>query len=1222
MSTEPGPASAEALSALAVYLDGFDDGSARRGRAYFKASRVRSLASAGPEVRSVVRGTYDYDVRLTWDDGAWFSECGCPMEADCKHVYATGQAWMRQADRSMGSGLATKVLLPPVVHPGEKPLVDAFTAATGQPPDRKQLAFLRNLSAVHRSLLPGNYTWFDRVALANLAPPGDRYLLQQDYTNPFAGWWEQAPATPLGLWPFIALLFIERGIARPAFTAPFDRVDQAREARATVQRAAELRVWRNRFAALDQLAAEPPAPANAQAIRLRLGAKKITWEISPGGAAGPFAPLPSNQLRSLLQDEVYCAQVMDEASNVLLTYLRANLHRRGRTALTLADLDDRTLLGHLLTHPLARTRVAGPSGEPVTNEPAALTWRIDDHPTDPARVIVRLAFPDGTPPPAPLHYLPGNPAHYLHGARLYGGLPPLTDTPDKNAPDFAVEVPRRALDLPEAGRFAVRTGLKLPGNSADRFRAEALRPRLRASVVSRRTSGADEVLVIELHAITPDGAPRARCQPDGWNTLAPGLDRPADAAFLLHDYLPLNPTHEHLARLPGLVWDHYAPGGGRYTREVTNPGFPDQFAAWLATMPAGTVVELAPELAAFADAPTRAHFTLDIAESSGIDWFDVNVKLHVEDTTLTAAEIKLLRQANGRFIRLKGRGWRRLELILSPEEEARLTRLGIDPAAPGETGRDAPRFHALQLADEALGDVLPEKLWRQIRDRAAALHEIPAPPLPAGLRAEVRPYQLEGFHFLAHLSENHFGGVLADDMGLGKTLQTLAWLLWLAERGPGEGARKKSPPPFRALVVCPKSVVFNWQLETQRFAPALTTATLTPRADPPFPASAHLVIVNYAQLRLRTGALAAESWDAVVLDEGQNIKNPASATAQAARALRARHRVVLTGTPVENRLLDLWSLFAFAQPGLLGGQTSFKRFYDDRDDPVAAHARLATRVRHFLLRRTKGQVARDLPPRTEEDLVVELEGPQRTLYEAELKRTRQMLLGVKSAREFDTQRFNILQSLLRLRQICCDPRLVGAELTAEKKASRRKTKTAGADPAEAAGKTPASAKLEALLDTLEPLIAEGHRVLVFSQFVTMLELIREELVARDIRHLLLTGQTENRQELVRQFQAADGPPVFLLSLKAAGAGLNLTAASYVVLYDPWWNPAVEAQAIDRTHRIGQTSHVIAYRLLARGTVEEKIRALQKEKAALAASVVQEESLAKVLDLESLRRILG
>jgi SNF2 family DNA or RNA helicase len=276
--------------------------------------------------------------------------------------------------------------------------------------------------------------------------------------------------------------------------------------------------------------------------------------------------------------------------------------------------------------------------------------------------------------------------------------------------------------------------------------------------------------------------------------------------------------------------------------------------------------------------------------------------------------------------------------------------------------------------------------------------------------------------------------------------------------------------------------------------------------------------------------------------------------------------------------------------------------YDERVDPTSVRARLAARVRHFLLRRAKSQVARDLPPRIEEEIVCELEGTQRTLYDAELKRARQILLGVQGSREFEAQRFNILQSLLRLRQICCDPRLLAGGT--------------------ASGQAPSSAKLDALLETLEPLVAEGHKVLVFSQFVSMLELIQDELTTREIPHLILTGQTENRQALVDRFQADPTIPVFLLSLKAAGSGLNLTAASYVVLYDPWWNPAVEAQAIDRTHRIGQRNQVIAYRLLARGTVEEKIRTLQRDKATMAAAVIQEESLATTLDLESLRQILS
>ena len=1221
MSDNSDPASAAAVSALSSYLDDMDDGTRQRGKSYFKSGKVKLLGSAGNQVLANVRGSLDYDTLLIWEDGEWYSDCTCPLAADCKHAYATGLSWLRKCEgpekRRDPSSLASPTAFSnPNALPlqrGEEPLVNDFTQATGAPPTRPQLAFLRNLAAVHRTLPQGGFGWLDYHALHSLAPVPARAKLSDLGNNPFQGMWTKKPATPLKLWPFIALLFDERGIALPDYTAPFTDLDHARKSRDEIHREAVLQLWRQRFAHLDEQAATPPFASQQGSIRLRVGGKKSHWEFSATGAENNFLPLAAEQLRDFLENPTYATPLLDDGSNALLSYVRANYEERNRTTINLADVEDCTLLGHLLSHPTIRRHITTERGEVFVEDPRLLTWQFADHRSDPNTAIVRLAFADGSPAPSPLHYLPGHPALYLSAGVLYRGVPPPAEPlKPANNEGFATEIPRVALELPEAGRFAVRSGMKLPLSTASRFRHEQLHPRVRAELAPRRPGNRDEVLVVRLHALAPDGSARACWNEAGWDTAAPGLVRPDDAAFIIHDYSSLQPAVDHLARLPLLRWDAWAPGGGRHIGEITGNGFADQFASWIAAVPVGTSIELSPDLAAFGAQPTRARFTLEVSES-GIDWFDVEVSLRVDDTTLTEEEISLLRQAKGRFIRLSGRGWRRLELTIAPEDSARFERLGLDPAAAAESGREIPQFHALQLADEALGDALPEKLWRQIRDRAAAVRQIAPPSLPAGLRAELRPYQLEGFHFLTHLAENRFGGVLADDMGLGKTLQALAWLLWLADRAAAEGRE------FRALVVCPKSVVFNWETETVRFAPGLTTGRLASRAASPVPSGVSLVIINYTQLRLNAPALAGATWDAVILDEGQNIKNPASATAQAARALKAANRIVLTGTPIENRLLDLWSLFAFAQPGLLGGQTAFKRLYNDRDDPAAAHARLAARVRHFMLRRTKGQVARDLPPRMEEDIVVELDGVQRKLYDAELKRARQMLLGVETKREFDTQRFNILQSLLRLRQICCDPQLVGVEPSGAGR-TKRKAPAAIAEPGGA--DAPSSAKLEALLDTLEPLFAEGHRVLVFSQFVSMLELIREELTRREIKYLLLTGQTENRQELVQQFQSPEGPPVFLLSLKAAGAGLNLTAASYVVLYDPWWNPAVEAQAIDRTHRIGQTTRVIAYRLIARDTVEEKIRALQREKAALAASVVQEESLAQVLDLESLKQILS
>jgi hypothetical protein len=1299
---------------LAGWLNDFALPDRTKGRDYYSRGLVSDLEfSPSPKLSTAtatVRGTHLYACTLGHTPGeGWTGDCSCPVGFECKHLYATGTALLNRLNdeetRHLDAAFAAAHPVPPpssdrdspvayfprrpapppqpAVPPEETALVAQFTSARGTAPDRKQLAFLRNLLSLLQSLRPGRY--FNFQTLQSLLPATHRHSAFAYYENPFDGRWARPPATPLELWSHLALILTEKQIPLPAFMAKLTDLAWARATVAAYHLERELAAWRIRFTQLENSVAagvlsddSPPAPLRT--LRLRLTRKKPVWEIStpatPSSPSHPLSVAPSSEpaptfttltataLRDLLDRAEDTALTLEPASASFATILRAHYHSSGRTSLKLTDSTDREFLGRLLRHPLARTCIVGETGLPLTPDPRRLVWQIRDHPTDPTLTLAQLAFADGTPAPAPLLHLPGSPSLYLHDHTLFTGLPPPSfHSGDLDTP---VAIPRAALNLPEAGRFAARAGLTLPGDTAGRFHSEILRPRLRASLSPRRPKTADplnEVLLLELAALAPDGTPRAILDGTNWRRSGPGLPPPApDAPFLILDFAPTRPAVEHLSLLP-TVYDAYHPDGPRSHVEITAPGFPETFSTWLAGIPPNTLVELGPELAAFTAAPTRAHFAIDLTPGAetGIDWFDIRVTLRAEDTTLTPADLALLHAARGRFVRLAGHGWRRLTLDDSPATQEKLARLGLDPAtAAAETAREPLRFHALQLADEALREALPEKLWSQVCARSSALRASPAPALPAGLVADLRPYQKEGFHFLSFLSENQFGGILADDMGLGKTLQTLAWLLHLSAQKPklqlptstgGAAAR-----PFRVLVVCPKSVVVNWQLETARFAPSLTTTAFTSALVAPSSTSqisnskspilsltTQLLIANYTQLRLHADALASESWDAVILDEGQNIKNPASATASAARALRTAHRLVLTGTPVENRLLDLWSLFSFAQPGLLGGQTAFKRLYNDKTDP-AARTRLAQRVKHFLLRRTKSQVARDLPPRIEEELVVELEGPQRALYDAELKRTRALLLGVKSARDFDSQRFNILQSLLRLRQICCDPRLVGAgELPAAppKKSAAKKISKSPAESAPAGSaisnsksKLPPpsadapnslplpSAKLEALLDTLEPVMAEGHKVLVFSQFVTMLELIRVELTARGIAHLLLTGQTENRQALVDQFQSDPAIPVFLLSLKAAGSGLNLTAASYVVLFDPWWNPAVEAQAIDRTHRIGQKNQVIAYRLIARDTIEQKIRTLQREKAALAAAVVQEESLATVLDLASLRAILS
>jgi SNF2 family DNA or RNA helicase len=462
--------------------------------------------------------------------------------------------------------------------------------------------------------------------------------------------------------------------------------------------------------------------------------------------------------------------------------------------------------------------------------------------------------------------------------------------------------------------------------------------------------------------------------------------------------------------------------------------------------------------------------------------------------------------------------------------------------------------------------------------------------LPATLDAVLRPYQKAGFEFLAERTAYGIGPILADDMGLGKTLQALALFAAMQEQ------RREARP--RILVVCPASVVDVWLDQARQFCPALDC-----RAYRGERAARHallegegwsILVTTYALVRLDAERFFGVSFDLVVLDEAQRIKNPDARISQVIRRLRTDRALAMTGTPLENRLLDLWSIMEFLNPGFLGSREAFLAAY-------AAPGRgrdLAARLAPIILRRTKEAVAPELPPRTEELLTIDLLPEQRSLYEAELARARETL-----ARRGPIE---MLAALTRLRQICCHPALLGE---------------AGA------GGGPGSAKLETLLDMLAELVAEGHSALVFSQFTTMLGHIGDRLEAADIPRLTLTGETPavRRAELVRDFNTGEQPRVFLLSLRAAGAGITLTRADYVFLYDPWWNPAVERQAIDRTHRIGQDKPVFAYRLISRGTVEEKVLALQAEKARLFQDVLAgsaDRIAAARLTAEDFRRLLA
>ncbi|MDZ7826180.1 MAG: DEAD/DEAH box helicase [Gammaproteobacteria bacterium] len=445
---------------------------------------------------------------------------------------------------------------------------------------------------------------------------------------------------------------------------------------------------------------------------------------------------------------------------------------------------------------------------------------------------------------------------------------------------------------------------------------------------------------------------------------------------------------------------------------------------------------------------------------------------------------------------------------------------------------------------------------------------------PAGLRTGLRPYQQRGLDWLQFLREHGFGGILADDMGLGKTVQALAHLLREKEAG-----RADRP----SLVVAPTSLMFNWRHEARRFAPDLRVLVLHgPRRKARFAAIGEhdLVLTTYPLLARDKDALLAQPYHLAILDEAQFIKNPRAQASRVARRIEARHRLCLTGTPLENHLGELWSLFDFAAPGLLGSDKQFRRLFRtpiEKHDNEAAMDCLTRRVRPFLLRRTKAQAAAELPEKTEIVQSVALENQQRELYETVRLAVHRQVYQAIERRGLARSHVIVLDALLKLRQVCCDPRLV--------------------DMDEARAVTQ-SAKLTMLMTLLPEMIEEGRRVLVFSQFTSMLALIEAALQELGLGYAKLTGRTRNRQAAVERFQAGE-VPVFLISLKAGGTGLNLTAADTVIHYDPWWNPAVERQAADRAHRIGQDQPVFIYKLICEGTLEEKIQRLQRQKDALA-----------------------
>ncbi len=575
---------------------------------------------------------------------------------------------------------------------------------------------------------------------------------------------------------------------------------------------------------------------------------------------------------------------------------------------------------------------------------------------------------------------------------------------------------------------------------------------------------------------------------------------------------------------------------------------------------------------------------------SGIDWFELSAEIDFEGRRVSLPELlATIRRGDG-TIRLDDGS-----LGLLPEEW--LEKYGI-LAGLGTKEEDHLRFTTSQavlldvlLAEQPHVDV--DEQFAAIRQRMQNFQGVEEASEPEGFQGELRTYQREGLGWLRFLQEFHFGGCLADDMGLGKTVQLLALLQDRIRH------RKEKLP---SLIVVPKSLMFNWTQEIERFTPELKSveyAGLERHALRESLAKQDIVLTTYGTLRRDISELKDIPFDYAVLDEAQTIKNASSQVAKACRLLRAKHRLALSGTPIENHLGDLWSIFEFLNPGMLGQSSAFKLSVRDAKDQEARQV-LSRGLKPFVLRRTKSQVASELPDRMEETIFCQMEDRQQQLYNELRDHYREALLGIIEKEGMGKSKMHVLEALLRLRQAACHPALLDKDSEDEP-----------------------FAKLAYLCPQLEELIEEGHKSLVFSQFTSMLSIVKKHLDARGITYAYLDGKTRGRKAVVERFQNDPDCPVFLISLKAGGLGLNLTAAEYVFLLDPWWNPAVEAQAIDRAHRVGQTRHVFAYRLICQGTVEEKILELQQKKRDLADAILEADNrLLKDLSPEDLEMLLS
>lgn len=1139
------------------FLNAFPEDYRKEGERLQREGKVTQIFGDHRKIQGRVEDGGDLcrtTLRFEGEEG-WSGECSCREKRKCPSLVATMTERLERDDKlpespnEFGDQTLTELLeekLNRELAPKEDSFVDKL--------EKRYARFETEAEIKDNDLVRLNPRWpvesYDAIQL-----------------------WPVPPSNIVEFWNYIAYHFKNRNLGYPIFMDAVTDLEAVEDRLREWEEEQAEEAWKQTVYGYD----EPELQrVDALELRLMITTSEARLQLRTTGSEDRFQSIKEREeLDDLIAKHAQGRLRLDGASALIWESFIGALGESEGITVRLDTPERARVLNQLFHTPELAGRIVNLDDQIIELSDEAMRWVCKPEGLEGDRqLLVQLVDAHGEPVPHSVRLLPGEPNLLLGDQAAFPGPPFWAETTEIQ-PYY--EIPRRVLWSEAGVSFLAGIDADLPKELSDCIEDQKMSVSLEARLNQKLTGSESEQLLISASAVDADETRHEVLEREGW-IISERAEREDRKTIFRYDRSELRQIPPLLEPL-NLGWD----AGRTSFRSRITKTFPEKFVAWYESLPEGLDIELDEHLKTLLADPVKAAVTFDIV-ASDIDWFDLKIAVDVEGLDLTMQEIRQLVAARGGFVRMKDGGWLRLAFDLTEEQTRAVSRIGLDPFdLTGETHR----MHVLQLADPNAKDVFDADAWEQISQRAADIKLAVNPDIPAQLQLDLRPYQIEGFHFLAYLSTNGFGGILADDMGLGKTVQAITWLLWL---------RQNEETQRPVLVVCPKSVLDVWAGEVKKFSPDLRVQILRNKFDLDMDhvrENVDVLVLNYSQLRVNAEQLNRQRWLAMVLDEGQQIKNPDSKAAKAARQLEADNRLVLTGTPIENRLLDIWSLMAFSMPGVLGNRKYFRERFDKRKDPLCQE-RLAARLRPFLLRRNKGQVAVDLPPRTEEDVLCKMEEDQEEQYKEELARIQQVVLNCEDDESFNRQRFTVLQGLTRLRQICCHPGLLSG------------------DPEEE------SAKFTALFYLLDQLREEGHKVLVFSQFVTMLELIEARLIEEKRHYTMLTGKTKDRQAVIEEFTESEEPTVFLLSLKAGGAGLNLTSASYVILYDPWWNPAVENQAIDRTHRIGQTNKVIAYRLLMRDSVEEKIRVLQKQKEAAATGVLGEEGFAKSLSRTDLK----